>query len=202
MVKYILSFILGAATGATCTYLYLKPRYEEDNAINAEINRRFYEDKIEEYKNTHPVSEDQTDIPVETEDKAPEDYPEAKRKADELAAKLNYNALYNKEPLGNADSEKKKEDMIYLISQDQYDSETFLERRNLTYYEADDVLVDDLSEEILDVENTIGLENVQEFGNNYEDDPFVMHIRNNAFGYVYEVTKDERSYAAVMGENG
>lgn len=201
MVKYVLSFILGAAAGATCSYLYLKPRYEEDNAINAEKNRLFYEEKIKEYKATHPVSEDQTDISDETETEAPEDYPEAKRKADELAAKLNYNSLYNKEPLTSAETVK-KEDMVYLISPDQYDSETFLERRNLTYYEADDVLVDDLSEEILDIENTIGLENVQEFGNNFEDDPYLMHIRNNAFGYVYEVSKDERSYAAVMGENG
>lgn len=198
MVKDTIIFILGAAVGAGGAYLYLKSHFEEENAINAEMNRQFYEEKVKEFKESHPDTEDQTDIPEETET---EDIPEAKRKAEELASKLNYNALYNKEPLGTGTSEH-KEDMIYLISPDQYDSETFLERRNLTYYEADDVLVDDLSEEILDIENTIGLENAQEFGNNFEEDPYVMHIRNNAFGYVYEVTKDERSYAAVMGENG
>ena len=57
-----------------------------------------------------------------------------------------------------------------------------------------------MSDEILDIENIIGIENVAEFGNSFEEDPYIMHIRNNKFGAVYEVTKDERSYSAVVGD--
>ena len=197
MVKTIVSFILGAAAGATGAYLYLKPKYEEENAINAERNRHYYK----EFYASHPDSEDTADISKTEENPVEDNRPEGLRKAEELASKLNYNALYNKEPLGNGGIETKPEDQIYLISPDQYDSETLYDKRTLTYYEGDDVLCDELSEEVLDIENTVGIENIGEFGNNFEDDPYLMHIRNNTFGCVYEVFKDERSYSAVMGEN-
>ena len=201
MVKTIISFVLGAAAGAGCTYLYLKPKYEEANAIDAEKNRLFYKEKLQEFYDAHPeTQESETDISETEEVPVEDDRPEGLRKAEELASKLNYNALYNKEPLGGT-TEKKPEDQIYLISPEQYESETIYDRRTLTYYEGDDILCDELSDEVLDIENTIGIENVEEFGNNFEDDPYLMHIRNNTFGCVYEVFKDERSYSAVMGEN-
>ena len=191
--KAIIAFVIGAAAGAVGSYLYLKPKYEEDKANNAEMNKRYYDEKLKEFYDLHP-EQCITEEPKEEEPAV--DIPEEKRKADELAAKLNYNALYNKEPLGQT----AKEDPPYLISPEQYDSETLLDRRNLTYYEGDDVLCDELTEEVLDIENVVGIENIQSFGNDFEEDPYIMHIRNNTFGCVYEICKDERSYSAVVGD--
>lgn len=191
MVKTILTLVAGAALGAGGMYLYLNEKYEKQNAENLKQNREFYQKKMDELKKEFP---EENDISEEPE----EEVSEAKKKAEDLAAKLNYNALYNKEPLGQA--AEAKEEQIFLISPEQYDSETLLDKRVLTYWEGDDILSDELSDEILDIENIIGIENVSEFGNSFEEDPYVMHIRNNKFGAVYEVTKDERSYSAVVGD--
>lgn len=200
MIKTLVTFLFGAAAGAGVSYLYLKPKFEEENAINAEKNRHHYEEKLKEFYAEHPETCNVDDISEPTEEVIEDKKPEGLRKAEELASKLNYNQLYNKEPLGNGGFET-KEDNVYLISPEQYESETLLDRRTLTYYEGDDILCDELSEEVLDIENTIGIENIGEFGNSFEDDPYLMHIRNNTFGCVYEIFKDERSYSAVMGEN-
>lgn len=192
MIKTVFTLLVGAGLGAGGMYLYLNEKYEKQNAENLKQNREFYQKKMDELKNEYP----EKDISEEKED--PVEINEAKKKAEDLAAKLNYNALYNKEPLGQA--AETKEEQIFLISPEQYDSETLLDKRVLTYWEGDDILSDELSDEILDIENIIGIENVAEFGNGFEEDPYVMHIRNNRFGAVYEVTKDERSYSAVVGD--
>ena len=191
MVKTVITLILGAGLGAGGMYLYLNSKYEKQNAENLKQNREFYQKKMDELKKEFPEEKDISEDPKEEID-------EAKKKAEDLAAKLNYNALYNKEPLGQA--AETREEQIFLISPEQYDSETLLDKRILTYWEGDDILSDELSDEILDIENIIGIENVAEFGNSFEEDPYIMHIRNNKFGAVYEVTKDERSYSAVVGD--
>lgn len=191
MVKTVITLLLGAGLGAGGMYLYLNEKYEKQNAENLKQNREFYQKKMDELKKEFPEEKDISEEPEEKVD-------DAKKKAEDLAAKLNYNALYNKEPLGQA--AETKEEQIFLISPEQYDSETLLDKRILTYWEGDDILSDELSDEILDIENIIGIENVAEFGNSFEEDPYVMHIRNNKFGAVYEVTKDERSYSAVVGD--
>lgn len=203
MVKTVLAFLLGAAAGGAGVYLYLDKRSIKNNTENAEKNRNYYETKIIELEKEIESLKNPDEKIEETDSTEPDvDIPEAKRKADDLAAKLNYNALYNKQPLGS-NAPAKDPDDIFLISPEQYESETLYDRRTLTYYEGDDILCDELTDDVMDVENTIGLENLMEFGNGFEDDPYIMHIRNNTYGAVYEVIKDERSYSAVMGdENG
>ena len=196
-VKIFAAFVFGLAAGALGTYLYLDPKYQKQNAENLEMNRRHYEELKVKLKQETKTD----DILQKEEDKIPEEVlKNPAEKARDLANKLNYNALYNKEPL-TPSSEDKTEDQIYLITPIQYDSETLYDKRVLTYYEGDDTLCDELTDEILDIENFIGIENVNSFGNQTEDDPYIMHIRNNKFGCVYEVVKDERSYSAVMGDD-
>lgn len=199
-VKIFAAFVFGLAAGALGTYLYLDPKYQKQNAENLEMNRRHYEElkaKLEEEKKLLNPLDIQPEDKVIVEKGDKELFKNPAEKARDLATKLNYNALYNKEPL-TPSSEDKTEDQIYLITPMQYDSETLYEKRVLTYYEGDDTLCDELTDEILDIENFIGVENVKSFGNQTEDDPYIMHIRNNKFGCVYEVVKDERSYSAVM----
>ena len=190
----ILAFLLGLASGAGATYLYFRKDHVNKIAADLQANREHYAEKekelIEKYK-----SEYAKDIADEIADSITEtDAP-----SEPVNTKINYNALYNKEPL--VTSEEKVEDKIYLISPEAYYSETFYDKKVLTYYEGDDVLCDELTDDILDIENTIGIENIESFGNPLEEpdaDPFIMHVRNNKFGAVYEVIKDERSYSAVI----
>ena len=194
-VKIFAAFVFGLAAGALGTYLYLDGKYQKQNEENLEMNRRHYEELKAKLK------QDTKTIDIPKEDDIPEEVlKNPAEKAKDLASKLNYNALYNKEPL-TPSSEEKTEDQIYLITPMQYDSETLYDKRVLTYYEGDDTLCDELTDEILDIENFVGVENIQSFGNQSEDDPYIMHIRNNKFGCVYEVVKDERSYSAVMSDN-
>ena len=114
MIKTLVTFLFGAAAGAGVSYLYLKPKFEEENAINAEKNRHHYEEKLKEFYAEHPETCNVDDISEPTEEVIEDKKPEGLRKAEELASKLNYNQLYNKEPLGNGGFET-KEDNDYTI---------------------------------------------------------------------------------------
>ena len=194
--KIIASFFLGIVSGAGAAYLYLKNEYEKKRAYDLQACREHYEQKEKEIKEKYYAANEinKSTLNVDTISEKNEE-PTQK----DITSKLNYNALYNKEPL--VSSEDKVEDKIYLITPEAFYSETFYDKKNLTYYEGDDILCDELTDEILDIENTIGIENIESFGNPLEEpdaDPYIMHIRNNKFGCVYEVVKDERSYSAVV----
>lgn len=80
----------------------------------------------------------------------------------------------------------------------EYEVEPY-DKITLTYYEIDDVLVDDTDgrQEIVDVEDTIGSEALTRFGE-YESN--VVYVRNEKLGADYEVIREHLSYTKdVLG---
>ena len=66
----------------------------------------------------------------------------------------------------------------------------------LTYYEGDDTLVEDMSGEILDIDETIGSAALGRFGEHKVNTVFV---RNERLGADYEVVRENASYSGTWG---
>lgn len=84
-----------------------------------------------------------------------------------------------------------------IISQEEFmqnDSEYI--QGVLTYYKVDKVLTDEREEKIDDQDTTVGLHNLDMFGNpkNGSSDPNVIHIRNGRLQMEFEVCLSETSY--------
>lgn len=85
-----------------------------------------------------------------------------------------------------------------VISPDEFGEDEEYEIISLTYY-ADGVLSDDDERKMgeADVENSIGLDALNHFGE-YEED--MVYVRNGRLKTYYEVCRDERSYEEVLEE--
>lgn len=185
--KNLLSFTAGVIVGAVCTWKLLESRCENriqeevDSVKEAFANRD--EDKVE-------------DEPTEAEN--------ATRAADFLKKKMNVVEYTNKIKENGyvnysdySSKEEKKEaapvDKPYVISPEQLGDFDDYEIISLTYY-ADGVLTDENNEVIDDVDDIVGEESLEHFGE-YEND--AVHVRNDARKCDYEILLDTRDFDDV-----
>lgn len=82
----------------------------------------------------------------------------------------------------------------YVISPEEYDDNYDYEAIELTLY-SDGVLVDDMNNPIEDVDDIVGLSNLDTFGR-YEDD--AVHVRNDERKCDYEILRDPRKYSDTV----
>ena len=81
----------------------------------------------------------------------------------------------------------------YVIPPEQFGDDEEYEQISLTYY-ADGVLADENDEVIEDVEDAVGIDSLNHFGE-YEDDS--VFVRNDARKCDYEILLDQRTYSEV-----
>ena len=79
--------------------------------------------------------------------------------------------------------------------------------KQVYYYDKDEALVDEDEEVITDIEGTVGMENLNSFGEAGTVDPYTIYIRNEKLEIDYEVICLQKSYTEdVLGfetkENG
>ena len=82
----------------------------------------------------------------------------------------------------------------YVIPPEQFGDNEEHEQISLTYY-ADGVLADENDEVIEDVEDAVGIDSLNHFGE-YEDDS--VFVRNDARKCDYEILLDQRTYSEVV----
>lgn len=82
----------------------------------------------------------------------------------------------------------------YVIPPEQFGDDEEYEQISLTYY-ADGVLADENDEVIEDVEDAVGIDSLNHFGE-YEDDS--VFVRNDARKCDYEILLDQRTYSEVV----
>jgi hypothetical protein len=89
----------------------------------------------------------------------------------------------------------------YVISQDEFtQNESETEQNTLTWYEQDDVLVDERDDIVDGADITLGQNFRAQFGQQSSDENTV-HIRNDKLGLEFEVVRSERSYKEdVLGQ--
>lgn len=176
----IVIFSLGAAVGSVVTWKLIKTKYEHIAQEEIDEVREFYHKKMSE----QDADKNYSDWAEEHPKKYKED-------------KENYTSI-----LKENDYTKKKgrvEDMFdkpYVISPDEFGENNY-ETESLTYYE-DGVLTDDFGNVIENVDELVGLDSLNHFGE-YEDDS--VFVRDDRLKIDYEILMDTRKYSELNDEN-
>ena len=175
-VTNLLIFVAGVAIGSVVTWQLVKKEYEqlaqaEIDSVKAAFANTAVEAEVKEEVEEYVTTDDEDD------------------NMDEY-----YGIL---ETSGYVESTK-SEDRVppkapYVISPDEFQED--LAYRAITfYYFADGVLTDENQEIVDDVENSVGLDFANHFGDWEEDS---VHVRNERLMCEYEILLDQRTYAEV-----
>lgn len=181
-VSFILGTIIGAGIGVAGTYSYFKDKYEKLAEKDFNSRRVFDEDKKDESE--EPVAE-------KTADSKTVDKPSIA----EYAARLQKEGYVNYSDM--QDKKQKQEigvDKPYVIQPSDFVELDDYEKISLTYT-ADGVLLDDMNEIVDDIEETVGEDSLEHFGE-YEDDS--VYVRNDAKKCDYEILLDQRNYQEIF----
>ena len=170
--KTILAFFMGATVGSIVTWKFLKTKYE----LYYEEDEELFEDDAEE----------------DTDEAEPEPINEIDEKPDlsVYTAKLKEQGYLQDVEEGGTDDMKKP----YVISPDEYGEMDDYDLYSYTYY-ADKVLADENNEPIEDVDQRIGLESLNHFGE-YGDDS--VYVRNDELKADYEILLDDEKYEILF----
>lgn len=181
-VAFIIGSVVGVGIGVAGAYSYFKDKYEKLAEEDFNSRRVFDEDKKDEP--VEPVVE-------KTADSRTVDKPS-------IAA---YSAILQKEGYVNySDMQDKKQkqeiavDRPYVIQPSDFGEFDDYEKISLTYT-ADGVLLDDMNEIVDDIEETVGEDSLEHFGE-YEDDS--VYVRNDAKKCDYEILLDQRNYQEIF----
>lgn len=183
---FSLGFIIGAASGATVAWYLLKDKYEtlaqeEIDSVKEVFARREQEMKDETVKRN--VAEG-----IKDSDRTKPDLKE-------YAEQLKKNGYTRYSDLSADDGcVSDKQTKPYVIPPEQFGDDEEYEQISLTYY-ADGVLADENDEVIEDVEDAVGIDSLNHFGE-YEDDS--VFVRNDARKCDYEILLDQRTYSEVV----
>lgn len=176
-------FVAGAITGSLVTYAIYKQQVVEK--INADLEC-YHNTIINDYKPTDDVSKqnnESTELIVKSDEK--------NNSVDTF--KTAYNKICNDNSYVKKGEDMKREP--YAIEPDEYGDYIDYDQIELTYF-ADGILVDDMTDEILDIKSTVGEFFYDHFGEN--DDPDTIYIRNDELRKEYEIAKDDRNSSDVI----
>ena len=171
--KTILAFFMGATVGSIVTWKFLKTKYE-----------LYYEEEDEE------LFEDDAEEDTDEAEPAPINEIDEKPDLSVYTAKLKEQGYLQDVEEGGTDDMKKP----YVISPDEYGEMDDYDLYSYTYY-ADKVLADENNEPIEDVDQRIGLESLNHFGE-YGDDS--VYVRNDELKADYEILLDNEKYEVLF----
>lgn len=185
---FSLGFIIGAASGATVAWYLLKDKYETLAQEEIDSVKEVFARREQEMKN-ETVKRNVADGIKDSDRTKPD--------LKEYAEQLKKNGYTRYSDL-SADDEgvSDKQTKPYVIPPEQFGDDENYDQISLTYY-ADGVLADENDEVIDDVEETVGIESLNHFGE-YEDDS--VFVRNDTRKCDYEILLDQRIYSEVAEE--
>ncbi|MCM1363433.1 MAG: hypothetical protein NC215_00415 [Ruminococcus sp.] len=171
--KNAIIFLSGTAIGAVSTYAIVKKKFAQ-----------IAEEEIQSVKEAFSRKE-KPDSGIEKEDDT---------EMDEYIDILG-NSNYVASPQRALTKEDEPfNERPYVISPEEFDELDSYEAISLTYY-ADGVLTDDCNELVEDVDDVVGLDSLNHFGE-YEDDS--VFVRNDRYKCDYEILKDLRNYSDIV----
>lgn len=190
--KFIFSFVAGAAIGVVATWKVLEAKYEKIVQDEIQSVKDMYHEKMDRIEKINEMYHDS----AKNASKALTDREEHEKdvKQYEDIVNTNYSDISKqKNEKGGSDSMEKP----YVISPDEFDELDGYTAISLKYYE-NDILTDEDGEVIDDVENTVGIESLDTFGEYEEDSVFV---RNDRLKCDYEILKVEGDYDPIYEDN-
>ena len=201
--KGVLIFVLGAAAGSLATWKLIKKKYkdiaqEEIDSVKdtfSKMKKNEYPDKLEDYPDFEVFHDSDDSDDVEEEPK-PEQKIDRNNKPDIVEyAKILSETGYTNYAERQDKKEKKgvepvEDERPYVISPDEFGEKDGYENVTLTYY-ADGVLTDYFDNVISNVDEVVGFDSLDHFGE-YEDD--VVFVRNEKMETDYEILRDLRDF--------
>lgn len=180
----VLWFAAGVAVGAAATNHYFKTKYE-----------RLYQEDVESVKRAFSMPQQSEPVEGDTEDKV-ETEPDSDdaETYNEIISAQGYQTVTGDPEEESIGKEVKGVRRPYVISPVEFDTEDDYEVYTLTYY-ADGVLVDEQGNPIENVEDMVGRDSLNHFGE-YEDD--AVHVRNEAMQCDFEILRDLDRYSDVF----
>lgn len=181
----IVIFAAGAAIGSAVTWKILKDRYEQ-----------IAQEEIDSVKAAYS-GRTQSDEPVEKEEDILE---ETDEEVNALTDIRKYATMIQKQgyvDYANTGKPAKEVDNVnapFVIPPEEFGERDGYETISLIYF-ADGVLTDDDYEIVEDVDNVVGRESLNHFGE-YEDDS--VFVRNDELTADYEILLDQRNYRDVI----
>ena len=201
--KGVLIFVLGAAAGSLATWKLIEKKYkdiaqEEIDSVKdtfSKMKKNEYPDKLEDYPDFEEFDDSDYSDDVEEEPK-PEQKIDRNNKPDIVEyAKILSETGYTNYAERQDKKEKKgvepvEDERPYVISPDEFGEKDGYENVTLTYY-ADGVLTDYFDNVISNVDEVVGFDSLDHFGE-YEDD--VVFVRNEKMETDYEILRDLRDF--------
>lgn len=201
--KGVLIFVLGAAAGSLATWKLIEKKYkdiaqEEIDSVKdtfSKMKKNEYPDKLEDYPDFEEFDDSDDSDDVEEEPK-PEQKIDRNNKPDIVEyAKILSETGYTNYAERQDKKEKKgvepvEDERPYVISPDEFGEKDGYENVTLTYY-ADGVLTDYFDNVISNVDEVVGFDSLDRFGE-YEDD--VVFVRNEKMETDYEILRDLRDF--------
>ena len=176
------AFTIGVATGASITYILVKKHFKKIADDEIDTMREYFQNKRAEEAEVK-----------EARDEHQEDKPNIREYAS-LIKKENYTNYSDT----TADKKKEVDDVEkpYVITPEEF-GELDYSTISLTYY-SDGVLTYESDELVEDVDDIVGADFAEHFGE-YEDDS--VFIRNDRMKTDFEILVDKRNYSDVVETN-
>ena len=189
MYNKALIFIGGAVTGSLISWYFTKKKYETLAENEIAKMREWYRQKNKELANRARIKPDISEVTKDRITIHQEDV-DLTEKEENLIAKY----AEESEPTGE-ENISPNDDVIEFIDDSEFASMNGYEKVNLVLYE-DDVLANEMSDDIVLVEDTVGQQAIDDF-KHYNPEAF--YVRNNQLMTEYEITRDHRTYEEVTG---
>ena len=179
-------FVVGAAVGSIVTWRYVEKKYEQ-----------IAQDEIDSVKEV--FSKREAEFTENTEARIKANNAKEKLSVIEYAARLREQGYTNYSNLADEKPEEVKEtpmtvDKPYVIAPEEFGDLDDYETISLTYY-ADQILADDNDVIVDEVEDVVGFDSLNSFGE-YEYDS--VFVRNDRLKCDYEILLDQRKYSSVI----
>jgi len=181
-----MTFVLGVAVGSVVTWRYVEKKYEQ-----------IAQDEIDSVKEV--FSKREAEFTEDTEVQIKADNAREKPSIIEYAAHLHERGYTNYSDMVDEKPEEVKEESMsidkpYVITPEEFGDLDDYEIISLTYY-ADQILADDNDVIVDDIEDVVGFDSLNSFGE-YEDDS--VFVRNDRLKCDYEILLDQRKYSDVI----
>ena len=193
-----LTFLIGASVGSLATWKFVEKKYkqiaqEEIDSVKktyAKMRKDDLEAKQADLEEAKAKLHSDASEKVET----PEVKPEEVKEYEDVIARHNYTSYSNNINEKGGDV---MTDRPYIIPPEDFGDYPDYETISLTYYN-DKVLTDEYNEIVDDIDDLIGEDSLNHFGE-YEDDS--VFVRNDALKVDYEILLDPANYRDIAPQD-
>ena len=199
--KGVLIFVLGAAAGSLATWKLIEKKYkdiaqEEIDSVKdtfSKMKKNEYPDKLEDYPDFEEFddSDDSDDEEPKSEQKIDRNNKPNIVEYAKILSETGYtNYAERQDKKEKKGVEPVEDERPYVISPDEFGEKDGYENVTLTYY-ADGVLTDYFDNVISNIDEVVGFDSLDHFGE-YEDD--AVFVRNEKMETDYEILRDLRDF--------